>query len=106
MPLLRSERCMLPKVQCSCAVAILRLSVDSGYSELFATCGGSDIRVWNSRNCVELLRIQVPNVEVHCVAFTMDGTQILSGWSDGKVRAFGPQSGKLLFVINDAHVGG
>merc|ERR1711988_338237 len=78
----------------------------SGYSELFATCGSSDIRVWNSRNCVELLRIQVPNVEVHCVAFSMDGTQILSGWSDGKVRAFGPQSGKLLFVINDAHVGG
>lgn len=77
-----------------------------GYSELFATSGGSDIRVWNSRNCVELLRIQVPNVEVHCVAFSMDGTQIISGWSDGKVRAFGPQSGKLLFVINDAHVGG
>jgi WD40 repeat protein len=78
----------------------------NGYSELFATSGGSDIRVWNSRNCVELLRIQVPNIEVHCICFSMDGTQIISGWSDGKVRAFGPQSGKLLFVINDAHVGG
>lgn len=77
-----------------------------GYSELFATCGGSDIRVWNSRNCVEMLRIQVPNVECLCITFTVCGTQIVSGWGDGKVRAFGPQSGKLLYVINDAHSGG
>jgi WD40 repeat protein len=27
----------------------------------------------------------------------------VSGWSDGKIRAFGPQTGKLLYVINDAH---
>jgi hypothetical protein len=32
-----------------------------------------------------------------------DGTKILSGWSDGRIRAFGPQSGKLLWTINDAH---
>lgn len=28
---------------------------------------------------------------------------IVTGWSDGKIRAFGPQSGKLLYVITDAH---
>ncbi len=27
----------------------------------------------------------------------------MSGWSDGKIRAFAPQSGKLLFTIHDAH---
>ncbi len=32
-----------------------------------------------------------------------DGSSIISGWSDGKIRAFGPQSGKLLFTIHDAH---
>jgi len=32
-----------------------------------------------------------------------DGKSILSGWSDGKIRAFLPQSGKLLYCINDAH---
>lgn len=32
-----------------------------------------------------------------------DGSTILSGWGDGKIRGFGPQSGKLLFTINDAH---
>merc|ERR1711879_555195 len=30
----------------------------------------------------------------------------VSGWSDGKVRSFLPQSGKLLYVINDAHKNG
>ena len=28
---------------------------------------------------------------------------IVSAWSDGKVRAFGPQTGRLIYVINDAH---
>lgn len=32
-----------------------------------------------------------------------DGASILSGWNDGRIRAFGPQSGKLLYTINDAH---
>lgn len=32
-----------------------------------------------------------------------DGKSIISGWSDGKIRGFGPQSGKLLYTINDAH---
>ena len=32
-----------------------------------------------------------------------DGKSLLSGWSDGKIRAFLPQSGKLFYVINDAH---
>lgn len=38
--------------------------------------------------------------------FMPDGKTILSGWSDGKVRAFLPQSGKLLYVINDTHRNG
>jgi WD40 repeat protein len=63
--------------------------------------------VWNSRNCVEKRRIQLelPNVECNCICFTACGKQIVSGWTDGKVRAFGPQSGKRLYVINDAHAG-
>ncbi|KAJ9454568.1 Cilia- and flagella-associated protein 52 [Diplonema papillatum] len=74
-----------------------------GYSELFATCSNHDIRVWNAATSQELLRIQVANLECNAVAFTKDGKAIVSGWSDGKIRAFGPQSGKLLYVIHDAH---
>jgi len=76
------------------------------FSELFATCGGNDIRIWNSRTRTELLRIHIPNVECLCVAFAYDGKSIVSGWDDGKIRAFKPQSGKLLYVINDAHIDG
>jgi len=76
------------------------------YSEVFATCSVEDIRVWNARTYTELLRIRVPNLECNCMAFSKDGKAILSGWSDGTIRAFAPQSGKLLYAINDAHQGG
>jgi len=74
------------------------------YSDVFATCGVGHIRVWHLGSCRELLRISVPNLEARCVIFSTDGKSIISGWSDGKIRAFGPQSGKLLYTINDAHL--
>ena len=76
------------------------------YSDLFITCSVGEVRAWNARTCAELLRISVPNVNCHCVVVSPEGGAIVSGWSDGKVRAFGPQSGKLLYVINDAHAAG
>lgn len=75
----------------------------NSYSELFATCSATDIRVWHTDSSTELLRIQVPSVECNAIAFNPKGSLIISGWSDGKIRAFGPQSGKLMFVINDSH---
>ena len=78
----------------------------SDFSEVFATCSMNDIRIWNAKNRQELLRIQVPNVECHTVSFMHDGKSIVSGWSDGQIRAFLPQSGKLLYVINNAHMHG
>lgn len=74
-----------------------------GYSELFATCAMENIRVWHARTRNELLRIRVPNLECLCVCFAPDGKAILSGWSDGKIRAFKPQTGKLMYAIHDAH---
>ena len=66
----------------------------------------NDIRVLNAKNRQELLRIQVPNLECNCVVFMNDGKSILSGWNDGKIRSFYPQSGKLMYLINDAHIHG
>ncbi len=40
--------------------------------------------------------------ECHCIAFHPDGKSIVSGWDDGVVRAFTPQTGKLLFQISNA----
>jgi|Transcript_17783 WD40 repeat protein len=83
-----------------------QVAFPSGYSEVFATCSITDIRVWNANTRQELLRIQVPNMECYSLDFMRDGRSIVSGWSDGKIRAFLPQSGKLLYVINDAHKNG
>lgn len=73
------------------------------FSDLFATCSLNDIRVWNAKTRQELLRIEVPGLECFSIAFMNDGKSIVSGWNDGKVRAFLPQSGKLFYAINDAH---
>jgi len=85
------------------ADAINDVAFPQGYADLFATCGGADIRVWHARTMSELLRIQVPNLECNCIAFPASGNIIVSGWSDGRIRSFGPQSGNLQYVINDAH---
>lgn len=75
----------------------------AGCSDLFITCSHSDIRIWNAALRQELLRIQVPNLDCSCIAITRDGSTIVSGWTDGKVRAFYPESGRLKYVINECH---
>ncbi len=76
------------------------------YSDLFITAGINDIRVWNMKNRNELLRINVPNLECLCVVISNDGKSIVSGWNDGKIRAFYPETGRLMYIINDCHAKG
>ena len=54
-------------------------SVDSEYSEVFATCSKHDIRVWNTETSLELLRISVPNFTCTGIQFSRDGKSIISG---------------------------
>ncbi|KAJ0401240.1 hypothetical protein P43SY_010964 [Pythium insidiosum] len=79
---------------------------DDENAHLFLTCSKTDIRIWNARKAQEILRVQVPNLVCNCIDLTPDGNVIVSGWDDGKVRAFFPESGKLKFVIQDAHQDG
>lgn len=72
-------------------------------SEIFLSCSKNDIRIWNASKVQEILRIQVPNLTCHCIDITACGDTILSGWDDGKIRAFYPESGKLKYIIHDAH---
>ncbi|EGF78625.1 hypothetical protein BATDEDRAFT_26475 [Batrachochytrium dendrobatidis JAM81] len=72
-------------------------------SDVFATASDTDIRIWNAHTSTELLRIAVANLECKCITFKKDGSSLISGWNDGKIRAFGPQSGRLQYEINDAH---
>jgi WD40 repeat protein len=77
-----------------------------GLSDVFMTTSAEEIRVWNAKNKTEILRISVPGVDCNVAVFSRDGRLIVSGWADGKIRGFLPQSGKLCFVLNDAHRGG
>eukprot|EP01013_Petalomonas_cantuscygni_P012130 TRINITY_DN2583_c0_g1_i1.p1 TRINITY_DN2583_c0_g1~~TRINITY_DN2583_c0_g1_i1.p1 ORF type:complete len:648 (-),score=132.40 TRINITY_DN2583_c0_g1_i1:302-2245(-) len=70
---------------------------------VFATCSGGDIRVWKTATGEVLLRLAVPGLECNALIVTDDGGQIVSGWSDGTIRAFGPQSGRYLYTVHDAH---
>ena len=95
---------MVPELRNTCHyMRINDIAFPAGYSELFATCSINDIRVWNAKTRQELLRIEVPGLECFAVKFMNDGRSILSGWNDGKIRVFLPQSGRLLYAINDAH---
>lgn len=76
------------------------------YGELFLTAGTHSVRVWNIKNRNELLRIAVPGLECRCVILSADGTSIVSGWDDGKIRAFYPETGRLQYTIHDAHADG
>ncbi|KAJ1509697.1 Cilia- and flagella-associated protein 52 [Coelomomyces lativittatus] len=74
-------------------------------SEVFATASDTDIRIWGAVEAQEFLRVCLHNLQAKCLIFQSDGGSLISGWTDGKIRAFGPQSGRIQFVINDAHKG-
>jgi len=79
------------------------LAFPEGCPDLIVTSSVGDIRIWNVRAKQEMLRIQVPNLECLCCNVTPSGGSIISGWNDGKIRAFFPESGRMKFVIPDAH---
>jgi WD40 repeat protein len=52
------------------------------------------------------LRVQVPNANCNQVIVSNSGSLLLSAWSDERIRAFLPESGRLKFTIHDAHPNG
>ena len=78
------------------------------FEGLFATCAGTEIRLWKTENCEELSRISASGVSSTCenVVFAPDGFSIISAWSDGNIRFYSPKSGTLLATIEDCHPAG
>lgn len=79
------------------------VSFPHGCPELIVSSSTGDIRVWNIVKKQELLRIQVPNYDCSCSLVTPAGSLIVSGWEDGKIRSFLPETGKMKFTIENAH---
>ncbi|XP_073974180.1 cilia- and flagella-associated protein 52 isoform X2 [Rhodnius prolixus] len=83
--------------------AIYSLTFPNNYSDVFATSSKDDVRIWSVSMSRELLRIRVPNFTCSSVLFAPDGRNIITGWNDGNIRAFTPQSGRLVYTIHNAH---
>ena len=80
----------------------------AGFGEIFAVRSKDEIRLWSATEQKELLRIALAEHEgqspfCNCLDFMPDGKSIITGWTDGKIRAFTPQSGRLLYLIKDGH---
>ena len=41
--------------------------------------------------------------DCHSVVVTPTGSSIVTGWSDGKIRSFYPETGRMKFVEGNAH---
>ncbi|VDM31234.1 unnamed protein product [Hydatigera taeniaeformis] len=72
-------------------------------SDLFVTSSYEDIRVFHTPSQQELLRINIPNLVCFTIDIAKDGTSIVSGWDDSRIRAFYPETGRLMYTVNDAH---
>lgn len=79
------------------------LAFPHGYSKVFATASKDDVRVWSVDTLQELLRITVRNFTCSGVLFSYDGSQIVTSWNDGTIRIFAPETGRLLYAINNCH---
>jgi len=79
------------------------IAFPQGCADLIVTSSVGDIRIWNVRVKQEIVRIQLKSLECTCCCVTPSGRSILSGWNDGKIRAFAPETGRLQYVITDAH---
>lgn len=79
------------------------LAFPHNYSKVFATASKNDVRVWSVDTLQELLRITVRNFTCSGVLFSFDGSQIVTSWNDGNIRIFTPETGRLLYAINNCH---
>lgn len=83
-------------------------------SDKFITCSeDGTIRLWDSNNYTVVARCVAPSgqqgaqaggVQPMCAIFTDE--VILSGWSDGRIRAYRVDNSQLLWQIDNAHKGG
>lgn len=77
-----------------------------GISDKFAT-GSEDgsIKIWDGSDYSVISRCVVSKVgAVTCFVLTLE--IVVSGWEDGKIRAFRADNGQLLWFIDSAHVHG
>ncbi|KAF5305612.1 hypothetical protein FQR65_LT07692 [Abscondita terminalis] len=93
-----------PKLVVTChSSTIYCVAFPYKFSEVFATAGQNDVRIWTRDTCEELLRIKLQNFSCSSMDFAHDGKSLITAWNDGVIRAFTPLSGRLIYAILNAH---
>ena len=74
---------------------VVQMVFPQNYSNVFACVTKNEIRIYNTTTQAELLQIKLESTvedfkQANCVEFMADGKSIVSGWTDGKIRAFTP----------------
>lgn len=101
--------------------------------QLVVCAGMGGVRVWNATSLLEALRVELPGVVCCCCCVSpflhtiitgkdsqipltdiliktlpsiFDLLETPSGWSDGRLRGLGAESGRVVWTVDDAHHGG
>ena len=78
--------------------------------KFITTCEDGTIRIWDSNNYSVSSRFVAPidkgaagaaSLYAHCAIFTDE--IIISGWNDGRIRAYRVDNSQLLWSIENAH---
>jgi WD40 repeat protein len=102
--------------------AVNQLCFPFDCSELVLSCSNNNICVWHSIDGKELLRITCEEhdktlvkdtaasdegvIECQSIFVPEDGKLIVSGWGDGSIRGYTPETGKLKWKQEHTHANG
>ena len=85
---------------------ILTASFPSTSCQLYAVGGEDGLQLWTEDGQLVLhIPPSLPGVAATQVRLSSDGRSVLSGWSDGNVRIYTPETGKLVEEIRNAVTG-
>lgn len=87
----------MPPDQAHIVFLVLCIHQDHRYC-IMLTASAQAMQPWPGMPCLAI-------VAPHTAPSLQDGKTIITGWSDGKIRGYGPETGREKFTIHDAHHG-
>lgn len=88
------------------SAGLVKVGFSKDASDRFATLSmDCTVRVWDAADYSTLASVTVRDAGTPaCLTYTLD--YLLTGWSDGKIRAHEAETGHFLWHIDNAHTGG
>ena len=85
---------------------LLCASFPSSSAQLYAVGGEDGLQLWTEDGQLVLhIPPSLPGLAATQVKLSKDGRSVISGWSDGNIRIFTPETGKLVEEIRKAATG-